>query len=191
MQHISVENVSYSYYTLLTFLLSVCACIIVVLYQPLLLLFGGNLSVYSNYVFELALVFSSFIIYTPVWHCRNHLYLKTTGAEILRLTIYSNFLGLIIMALLIYILKDIGIYLGLAVLSLIQVIFFCNFTKNSFKVVFAYNSIIIGLSLLLTFSISTMFNLSFMYYFFMMVMLSIICFFSLRAHIPIIMDIKH
>ena len=105
MKHSSIENISKSYYTFLTIILSTIACAIVLLFKPLLMFFGGNLNIYSNYVFELALVFSSFIIYTPVWHCRNHLYLKTDGVDVLRLTIFSNFLGLIIMILLIYFLK--------------------------------------------------------------------------------------
>ena len=190
MKHSFIENTSYSYYTLLAFILSAIACLIVLLFKPLLMFFGGNLNIYSNYVFELALVFGSFIIYTPVWHCRNHLYLKTDGVEILRLSIFSNLSGLIIMILLIYFFKDIGIYIGLAALSFVQVIFFCHYTKKSFNSLFAFKSIVIGIALLFIFSLAATLNLSYASYFIMITMLLMIGLFFLREHLPKIIDVR-
>ena len=94
------------------------------------------------------------------------------------------------MILLIYFFKDIGIYLGLAALSLIQLIFFCHYAKKSFNSLFAFKSIIIGIALLLIFSLAAILNLSYVSYSIMLVMLLFMGLFFLREHMPKIIDMR-
>ena len=94
------------------------------------------------------------------------------------------------MILLIYFFKDIGIYIGLAALSFVQVIFFCHYTKKSFNSLFAFKSIVIGIALLFIFSLAATLNLSYASYFIMITMLLMIGLFFLREHLPKIIDVR-
>lgn len=143
--HLNVENVSYSYYSLLSALLALSASFVVIFYQPVLDFLGGNLLNYRNSVLELSLILASFVIYTPVWHCRNHLYLKAEGLIMLKISIFSSLIGYLLMIVSIWAIGDVGVYIGVLGLSVTQVFCFGWYSYRKWAPSFAFGAIFIGL----------------------------------------------
>jgi len=142
--HELVEKKSYFFYSVATIILAAAASFMVLLYQPLIDLMGGNLVVYRGSVIELSLILTSFVIYTPVWHCRNHLYLKSPGSVMLKLSIIAYSISLSLMVLVIYIFGDIGIYIGSLSLAVTQVFCFGLYASRKWNINFPFGTIFYG-----------------------------------------------
>ena len=185
-----VESLSYTYYAFLTLLLSIFAIIILAVYEPLLLFAGGNLVLYSDFAIELTFIFASFIVYTPVWHCRNHLYLKSDGLSILKLTILSSLIGMLFLSIFIFLIGDMGIYVGIFALACFQVLFFCIYVNNSFNASFAFLPILKGLLAVLIACLTLSLNLSILWLLFIFIIIFLVSIFDLKKYIPILINLK-
>tara|TARA_B110000977_G_scaffold185325_2_gene250026 strand:- start:153 stop:1484 length:1332 start_codon:yes stop_codon:yes gene_type:complete len=147
--HDYIEMISYWYYTSLTVLLSLAAGFVIICYQPLMIFLGGNLGNYSGFTIELSLMLTSFIIYTPVWHARNHLYLKSHGSVMLNISILSSLIGFLVMVLSIYMFGDIGIYIGILGLTLSQLFSFCIYSYRKWKSRFPISGVAFGTAIVI------------------------------------------
>lgn len=139
-----VEKQSYFFYSMTSFILAAAASFMVLFYQPLIDLIGGSLVAYRDSTKALSLILSSFLIYTPVWHCRNHLYLKSPGSVMLKLSIIAYSLSLSLMVLAIYIFGDIGIYIGSFCLALTQTFCFGLYAYKKWQINFPFRAISYG-----------------------------------------------
>ena len=139
-----VEKQSYFFYTIASVILSAAASFMVLFYQPLIDLIGGSLVAYRDSTLALSLILASFLIYTPVWHCRNHLYLKSSGSVMLKLSTIAYSISLLLMVFAIYIFGDIGVYIGSFCLALIQAFCFCLYAYKKWQINFPFGAIFYG-----------------------------------------------
>jgi O-antigen/teichoic acid export membrane protein len=139
-----VEEQSYFFYSIESIILSAAASFMVLFYQPLIDLIGGSLVAYRYSTAALSLIMSSFLVYIPVWHCRNHLYLKSPGLVMLKLSLIAYFLSISQIVLAIYIFGDIGIYIGSFCLALTQTFCFGLYAYKKWQINFPIRAISYG-----------------------------------------------
>lgn len=140
----TLEQKSSDFYTVGSLLLTVTAASIIILYQASIELLGGTALQYQNSIIEISLLLSSFLIYLPVWHCRNHIYLKSRGRDFLLISIITFIFGLLSNILMIAFFGDIGIYIGCFLLALYQAVLFGLHAQKNWSLKFPIGSILYG-----------------------------------------------
>ena len=143
-----LERMSYKYYSILAIVLLLSASFIISFYVEIINIIGGNALEYQPYLLELALILSSFIVYVPAWHCRNHMYVKLEGKNMLVITSLATIMGLIILSFLVFIYGDIGVYIGVFTISLLQSTFFVIYVVRKWKATIPYKSVVFSLVLI-------------------------------------------
>lgn len=129
-----LEKSNHKFYGILAFSLGLAASVMVLLYPTIISVIGGNTVAYEHMRFELFLVLTSFVIYTPIWHCRIHIYARSKGKQLMKLTIISSILGLLSTLAFISLLGEDGIYIGffsLTAISLIVIVLFARRNLNT------------------------------------------------------------
>ena len=153
---LNLEQKSSDFYTVGSLLLTITAASIIILYQTAIKLLGGTALEYQNSIIEISLLLSSFLIYLPVWHCRNHIYLNSRGKDFLLLSIITFILGLCSNIAIIAIFGDVGVYLGFFLLAFYQLVLFGLYAWKNWSLKFPLVSILYGIITIVCTVISVM-----------------------------------
>lgn len=73
---------------------------------------GGNLRAYGSMELELLLLFCSYALLIPWWHCHNYYLVNGKGEELMRIVLSTSIAGVAVWAVLMVWAGEIGIYLG-------------------------------------------------------------------------------
>ena len=73
---------------------------------------GGNLVAYASMKLELCLLFSSYVLLSPWWHCQNYYLAYGNGKGLMRVVLITSVIGVAVWFLLMWLLGPIGIYVG-------------------------------------------------------------------------------
>jgi len=108
----SIELKNRRFYRVLGVALGLSGGFVTIAYPWVIPILGGNLRNYQHMTLELALLFSSYVILVPWWHCQNHFLANGMGSAILKITVVTSIVGITALLLLMWLLGPIGIYLG-------------------------------------------------------------------------------
>ena len=73
---------------------------------------GGNLAAYQSKDLELFLMIISYIFLIPWWHCHNYFIVNGKGDELLKVSLLTSLVGIVVWAMLMIIVGSLGIYIG-------------------------------------------------------------------------------
>jgi O-antigen/teichoic acid export membrane protein len=85
---------------------------VIAVYEPLMKLLGGNLAHYQSMGVELLLLFSSYVVLSPWWHCHNYLLAYDRGPLVMRIVLVTSVVGVALWLMLMWLLGPLGIYIG-------------------------------------------------------------------------------
>jgi O-antigen/teichoic acid export membrane protein len=137
------KKASFFYFTLNS-LLGIFGGGFIIYYHIFLNLIGGNLILYQGMELELSLMFLTYVITTPWWHCYNHFLVSGLGAELLKTAIISSSLALLFTIILMLSFGQIGIFIAVPSQILIRSISIMYYSKKKWNVRFNWYGILIG-----------------------------------------------
>jgi O-antigen/teichoic acid export membrane protein len=88
--------------------------------SPVLLLLGGNLSLYRSMGPQIGLMVCSYIVLVPFWHCQNYFLAFDRGPSVLTNVVITSALGSAVWVLCMWLLGSIGIYLGFLIQMILR-----------------------------------------------------------------------
>ena len=107
-----VEMQSQRFFLWQGLVLGVAGALIVGLFPLAIDFVGGNLVHYQSLGRELLLLTIAYAVIGPYWHCQNHFLVHDKGGLIMKVHVIAGVLGLTLLAVLLWILGPLGIYVG-------------------------------------------------------------------------------
>ena len=152
---IKVEKESSIFYGKMSLIIAVVSSFIIISYPYVLDLIGGNLVNYKDFRFELMLIFLSYLTLTSWWNSYNYFLYFGKGKLVFKIIIISSSIGLFIWVLLIYFLKDIGVYIGFLIQMMLRALVINIYSKQLYNVNYNWLYLLLSFCIL----ISTYFSL--------------------------------
>tara|TARA_Y100000768_G_scaffold125687_1_gene93158 strand:+ start:8398 stop:9795 length:1398 start_codon:yes stop_codon:yes gene_type:complete len=146
----SLEQKNSFFYGILNVIISITVAAIIILYPTAIRIFGGNLDAYSNMQFELYLLLTSFIIYTPVWHYRLHYYVRSFGNKLMKINLLSSVVGIVATIFFIKNYGSLGIYIGFMSHNIINLLCMMFFSNREWNIIINWSCFWLSLSIGLT-----------------------------------------
>ena len=131
-------------------IISITVAAIIILYPTAIRIFGGNLDAYSNMQFELYLLLTSFIIYTPVWHYRLHYYVRSFGNKLMKINLLSSVVGIVATIFFIKNYGSLGIYIGFMSHNIVNLLCMMFFSNREWNIIINWSCFWLSLSIGLT-----------------------------------------
>ena len=141
----NLEQKNNFFYGVLAIILGLVISLIMIIYQFILKIIGGNLLLYSGMHFELYLILLSYVIYSPIWHYRIHFYVNSMGNILMKITILSSILGILNMILFIKYFGSIGIYYGFLSSTAINLLLTSIISYRKWQLAINWFAVFIGL----------------------------------------------
>ena len=152
---IKVEKESSIFYGKMSLIIAIVSSFIIISYPYVLDLIGGNLVNYKDFQFELMLIFLSYLTLTSWWNSYNYFLYFGKGKLVFKIVIISSSIGLFIWVLLIYFLKDIGVYIGFLIQMMLRALVINIYSKQLYNVNYNWLYLLLSFCIL----ISTYFSL--------------------------------
>ena len=146
----SLEQKNSFFYGILNVIISITVAAIIILYPTAIRIFGGNLDAYSNMQFELYLLLTSFIIYTPVWHYRLHYYVRSFGNKLMKINLLSSVVGIVATIFFIKNYGSLGIYIGFMSHNIVNLLCMMFFSNREWNIIINWSCFWLSLSIGLT-----------------------------------------
>lgn len=118
---------------------------------PYLSNFSDSLSSYSNSEMELFWLFIGYVVCIPWWRYQNYYFINNQGSRLMRITLLSGIIGLAVWWLSMLIFGRLGIYVGSFLNSFIRSLLLYIDARRNWAVSFDYQSIIVGIIVLVVF----------------------------------------
>jgi O-antigen/teichoic acid export membrane protein len=144
-----VERKNQQFYHVLGLVLGFVGGGVVVIFPFAMNMLGGNLVSYQSMNLELSLLFSAYVLLTPWWHCQNHFLSHSMGQSILKITLLTSFIGIVILLMLMLLLGPIGIYIGFLAQMLLRAMGIVLLARRKWPVEVSWDGIACGLLLIL------------------------------------------
>jgi len=139
----------------MSLIIAIVSSFIIISYPYVLDLIGGNLVNYKDFQFELMLIFLSYLTLTSWWNSYNYFLYFGKGKLVFKIVIISSSIGLFIWVLLIYFLKDIGVYIGFLIQMMLRALVINIYSKQLYNVNYNWLYLLLSFCIL----ISTYFSL--------------------------------
>ena len=152
-----VEKESSEFYGKMSLYIACFSSFILILYPYILDFIGGNLINYKGYSFELMLILLSYVTLTTWWNSYNYMLYYGQGKLVLKVIIISSSLGLSTWLILIYCLKDFGVYLGFLFQVMLRSLVINFYSKSMYSVNFDWRYLVASYFILIgTYIIQTL-----------------------------------
>jgi O-antigen/teichoic acid export membrane protein len=142
-----VEKKNLRFYRIQSLVLGFFGGVSIVLFPIIMSIFKGNLSYYKSMTLEIGLLFSSYVILSPWWHCSNYFLAYDKGPILMKITLITSALGIFTWIILMWQLGSIGIYIGFLTQMLIRSIGISIIAKKQWPVKLSWDSAILGIIL--------------------------------------------
>ena len=109
---------------------------------------GGNLIAYRGIQTEIFLLFASYVVLSPWWHCQLYFLVHGKGQEMMGVTLRTSVIGISAWLLLMWLLGPLGIYLGFLVLMLLRMLGIVVSARRHWPLTIAWDGVVAGLGLL-------------------------------------------
>jgi len=147
---IKVEKESSIFYGKMSLIIAVVSSFIIISYPYVLDLIGGNLVNYKDLGFELMLIFLSYLTLTSWWNSYNYFLYFGKGKLVFKIIIISSSIGLFIWVLLIYFLKDIGVYIGFLIQMMLRALVINIYSKQLYNVNYNWLYLLLSFCILIS-----------------------------------------
>ena len=147
---IKVEKESSIFYGKMSLIIAVVSSFIIISYPYVLDLIGGNLVNYKDFRFELMLIFLSYLTLTSWWNSYNYFLYFGKGKLVFKIIIISSSIGLFIWVLLIYFLKDIGVYIGFLIQMMLRALVINIYSKQLYNVNYNWLYLLLSFCILIS-----------------------------------------
>ena len=131
---IKVEKESSLFYGKMSLIIAVVSSFIIIVYPYVLDLIGGNLISFKDFRLELMLIFLSYLTLTSWWNSYNYFLYYGKGKQVFEIITVTSSIGLFIWVLLIYVLKDIGVYIGFLIQMILRSLVINFYSKKLYNV---------------------------------------------------------
>lgn len=115
-----LERINCDFHSVLAFALGMMGGAFVIAMPVIAELVGGNFAGYGTLRTELALMFWGYVVLTPWWQCANYLLVNGMGTTMLRITVGSSALGMVVWVVLMFTVGRLGVYLGFAAMMILR-----------------------------------------------------------------------
>jgi hypothetical protein len=122
---------------------------VLLILDPMIDIVGGNLSNYRDTGQGLAWLFAGYAVSAPWWHAQNYYYIHKQGGQLMRLVVLSTVLGIMFWLALMYILGEIGIYIGFFSLMLIRSLVVWMHARAVWSIRFAWHGPFIAICIIM------------------------------------------
>ena len=112
---------------------------------------------------ELYIVLLTYIIYTPIWHCRIHFYANSVGKSLMKTTAISSLFGLLSMVICMNIFSNIGIYYGFLSITIFNLFFIVTIAKRKWELNISWSKLFVGIGISFITFYLTYFNYKIIY----------------------------
>ena len=147
---IKVEKESSIFYGKMSLIIAIVSSFIIISYPYVLDLIGGNLVNYKDLGFELMLIFLSYLTLTSWWNSYNYFLYFGKGKLVFKIVIISSSIGLFIWVLLIYFLKDIGVYIGFLIQMMLRALVINIYSKQLYNVNYNWLYLLLSFCILIS-----------------------------------------
>ena len=127
--------------------LGLAAGIVIALYPAAIDLLGGKLIAYRAMNIELLLLFASYVLLSPWWHCQNYFLVHGKGEQLMKIMLTTSVAGIVIWVLLMWLLGPVGIYIGFMAQMLLRTLAIVLVAKRYWPVTIAWEGVAAGLLL--------------------------------------------
>ena len=145
-----MEKESSIFYGKMSLIIAVVSSFIIISYPYVLDLIGGNLVNYKDLGFELMLIFLSYLTLTSWWNSYNYFLYFGKGKLVFKIIIISSSIGLFIWVLLIYFLKDIGVYIGFLIQMMLRALVINIYSKQLYNVNYNWLYLLLSFCILIS-----------------------------------------
>jgi O-antigen/teichoic acid export membrane protein len=118
---------------------------VIALCAPILGMLGGNLQAYRSMQFELLLLFASYVLLCPWWHCYNHFLAQGKGDALMRIVLVTSVAGIATWVALMWKLGPLGIYVGFLAQMVFRSLAIVFAAKRLWPVRIAWDGVAAGL----------------------------------------------
>lgn len=122
--------------------------LVIALFPKLIDMVGGNLLSYRSITLELFLLFSSYVILTPWWHCQNYFLAHDRGPMVMRVILITSIIGITLWIMLMILLGPIGIYVGFFMQMLLRTIVLLFEAKKCWPIRASWDGVVAGIIIL-------------------------------------------
>ena len=143
---VMIERKNRIFFTSLSLLLGSICAIIIVFNQRICETIGGNVTQYANLRLEMLLIFCTNIAAIPYCHCLNYHLVFDKGILLMRTTIFSSLLGLLLWGFFMFYFGAIGIYVGVFTQIILRSIFI-SWNSREWKVNPCWTGVICGIAI--------------------------------------------
>ncbi len=147
VDEVEKENSRFCY--LQGIVLGVVGGIVITLFPLTTSILGGNLAAYQSMHLELFLLFSSYVLLIPWWHCQNYYFAHGMGSNLTKNVLITSVIGIPVWFVLMWLLGPIGIYIGFMTQVLLRSIGVIYGAKKIWPVTISWDGVTIGILVLL------------------------------------------
>lgn len=123
--------------------------IVIAIYPATIGVLGGKLIAYQAMNVELLLLFASYVLLSPWWHCQNYYLVHGKGQQLMKIVLVTSVVGVVTWLMLMWLLGPIGIYIGFMAQMLLRTSAIVAFAKKHWSVTIAWEGVALGLLLTL------------------------------------------
>ena len=142
-----VEKKNLKFYRIQGFVLGLFGGIVIAAFPSAMSMIKGNLVYYQSMTLELVLLFSSYVILSPYWHCSNYFLAYDKGPDIMRITVITSTIGIFAWIILMWWLGSIGIYIGFLTQMLLRSVGITFAAKKYWPVKVSWDGVVVGILL--------------------------------------------
>lgn len=106
---------------------------------------GGNLTAYRSMTLEMSLLFASYVLLSPWWHCNNYYLVHGKGRELMNVVLATSATGVAVWILLMWLLGPIGIYVGFFLQMLVRTLGIVLSARRRWSVTIAWDGVVGGI----------------------------------------------
>lgn len=143
-----LENKNRNFFSLLSIFIGFIGGVLIIVFPVLSSLIDGKDSFYQDLTLEVFLLLVGYLLLVPWWQTLGHILANSLGAMLATSTLYSSFIGLIVLVLLMIAMGPVGIYIGFLIQMGIRSFLLVWFARNRWKVRIDYMGMGIAIMIL-------------------------------------------
>jgi O-antigen/teichoic acid export membrane protein len=117
---------------------------VIALFPAIMSALGGNLVAYQSMTLELALLFSSYVVLGPWWHCHNYFLAYDRGSQVMAIVLRTSGIGIAVWLILMLLVGSLGIYIGFLTQMLFRSIGISIAARRTWSVRVGWDAVLSG-----------------------------------------------